>query len=160
MQKEPSNVSRRAALGLGAATAAGLALPALSGARAAAAPDRTIPGNFLASVAADTTTVRKNPLSGWVLYGSTGVADDYWSSLDALAAPVQIQQYAHTFYMRIAWSVLNPAEDVYGWDTDPKLKSLIATARQRGMKLAFRVVTDSRDKATDFTPTYVRDAGA
>ncbi|WP_157683534.1 DUF4832 domain-containing protein [Microlunatus soli] len=109
---------------------------------------------------ADTTRVLKNPLSGWVLYGSTGVADDYWQSLDDLAAPVRIQGYANTLYLRIAWSVLNPAEDVYGWNTDDKLKSLIDTARQRGMKLAFRVVTDSRDKATDFTPSYVRGAGA
>ena len=158
------DLNRRTVLGLGAAAAAGIALPAVVGSTAGAvtrlAPDHKIPGNYLAGVTADSTSILKNPLSGWVLYGSTGVADDYWESLDALAAPVQIQQYAHTLYMRIAWSVLNPAEDVYGWDTDEKLKSLINTARRRGMKLAFRVVTDSRDKTYNFTPDYVRDAGA
>lgn len=115
---------------------------------------------MISQVAADTTTVLKNPLSGWVLYGSTGTGDSYWQDLDDLAAPMQIQQYANTLYLRLAWSVLNPADGVYGWDTDEKLKALIDTARQRGMKLAFRVVTDSRDKATDFTPSYVRAAGA
>ncbi|GAA1319568.1 hypothetical protein GCM10009647_051240 [Streptomyces sanglieri] len=36
----------------------------------------------------------------------------------------------------------------------------MATAQERGLRPAFRVVVDSRDKSYGFTPDFVRDAGA
>ncbi|WP_169928827.1 DUF4832 domain-containing protein [Brachybacterium ginsengisoli] len=114
---------------------------------------------------ADTTTVLRNPLTGWVLYGTGNPADDYWTNYDALVIPgredtVRVADYAHTLYFRLAWTVLNPEEGVYGWDVHEGLRTMIRGAEERGMRLAFRVVVDSRDKSSDFTPAYVREAGA
>ena len=46
---------------------------------------------------------------------------------------------------RTHWSTFNPAEGVYGWDTNEKLKKVIQGALDRGMRLSFRVVVDSRE---------------
>jgi hypothetical protein len=73
---------------------------------------------------------------------------------------VQIANYANTLYIRTSWTALNPHEGEYGWDTNTGLKWMMENARQRGMRLAFRVVVDSRDKSEDFSPGYVKDAGA
>ena len=51
----------------------------------------------------------------------------------------------HTLYP-YALSTFNPAEGVYGWDTNEKLKKVIQGALDRGMRLSFRVVVDSRDR--------------
>ena len=68
--------------------------------------------------------------------------------------------YARTLYIRTHWSTFNPAEGVYGWDTDEKLKKVIQGALDRGMRLSFRVIVDSRDRKNEATPAYVFDAGA
>ncbi|MDR3058249.1 MAG: DUF4832 domain-containing protein [Prevotella sp.] len=127
--------------------------------------DNSIPGNYIINVEPETQKMLRNPLTGWVLYGSATAKPDFWDKYDNINVPslgksVRISDYAHTLYIRISWAILNPAEDVYGWDTDEKLKWMIDNARQRGMRLAFRVVVDSRDKRQDFTPGFVRDAGA
>jgi len=103
----------------------------------------------------DPARVLRNPLSGWVLYGTGKPADDFWSHYDDLG----VFEYAQTLYFRIGWHLLNPAEGVYGWDVDPTLRWMLDNARQRGLKLAFRVVVDSRDKSESFTPAWVREAG-
>lgn len=123
------------------------------------------PGNHEIRIKADTCKLLRNPLNGWVLYGSMTASPDFWTKNDnikvpGLETPVKVSDYANTFYIRTTWAVLNPKENEYGWDTNEKLKWLIDNARQRGMKLAFRVVVDSRDKREDATPAYVRAAGA
>lgn len=129
------------------------------------AADTDIQGNYIVTVEAETQKMYRNPLNGWVLYGSPSVATDFWTKLDNISVPelyfpVKIADYASTLYVRTSWTVLNPSENVYGWDTDEKLKNLITQAQQRGMKLAFRVVVDSRDKSSDFSPAFVKAAGA
>ncbi|MDR2627394.1 MAG: LamG domain-containing protein [Dysgonamonadaceae bacterium] len=127
-------------------------------------PDALHSGNFIIRIEPETEKLLRNPLNGWVLYGSASAASDFWSKYDKLKISddftVSISDYAHTLYIRTSWTILNPEEDVYGWNTDEKLKWMIDNARQRNMKLAFRVVVDSRDKSSDYTPKYVRDAGA
>lgn len=140
-----------AATGQGAAATAG----------AAAKASRTVRAVF----GHDAVRVLRNPLNGWVLYSTATPAPDYWEHYDAMTVPgidgpVKVSDYAPTLYMRLAWSVLNPEEGVYGWDVDEQLKGMIAEARARDMRLAFRVVVDSRDKPRGFSPDYVRAAGA
>lgn len=122
-------------------------------------------GNYLIKVTPDTLRVLRNPLSGWVVYASANAGRDFWTKYDNMLVGtsgnrVKVSDYAHTIYIRTSWTKLNPQEDVYGWDVDENLKWMIENARKRGMRLAFRVVVDSRDKFTDFTPQYVKNAGA
>ncbi|MFV0390420.1 MAG: LamG-like jellyroll fold domain-containing protein [Paludibacteraceae bacterium] len=129
------------------------------------AADNEITGNYIVTIEPETGKNLRNPLTGWVLYGSPGSASDFWIKLDNISVPgvsnpVQIADYANTLYIRTSWTTLNPSEGVYGWNTNTGLKWMIDNARQRGMRLAFRVVVDSRDKSEDFTPKYVKDAGA
>lgn len=107
----------------------------------------------------------RNPLTGWVMYASGNSPSNFWTNYDnmivpELSNPVKVSDYANTCYIRTSWTILNPQEGVYGWDTNPSLKALIQEVRNRDMRLAFRVVVDSRDKGTNFTPQYVFDAGA
>lgn len=129
------------------------------------AADNEITGNYIVTIEPETGKNLRNPLTGWVLYGSPGSASDFWTKLDNISVPgvsnpVQIADYVNTLYIRTSWTALNPSEGVYGWNTNTGLKWMIDNARQRGMRLAFRVVVDSRDKSEDFTPKYVKDAGA
>lgn len=131
----------------------------------AATADPGISGNYVTNVEPETQKMLRNPLTGWVIYGSPSAAADFWTKYDNMAVPavnstVKVSDYATTLYVRTSWTVLNPAENVYGWDTDQGLKNLITQAQQRGLKLAFRVVVDSRDKSSDFSPAYVKAAGA
>ena len=127
--------------------------------------DTEIKDNYIVNIEPEREKNMHNPLTGWVLYGSPGSPSDFWSKLDNITVPgvsgtMQIADFANTLYIRTSWTALNPTEGVYGWDTNPGLKWMIDNARQRGMRLAFRVVVDSRDKSEDFTPKYVKDAGA
>ena len=114
----------------------------------------------------DSVRIIRNPLTGWVLYASMGVpAADFWKRYDQMYVPslgqsVRVADYAHTLYIRASWTDFNPQENVYGWDLDSNLKSYIEGAYQRNMRLAFRVVVDSRDKRYEFTPQFVKEAGA
>jgi hypothetical protein len=131
----------------------------------AIAPDRNIAGNFIVGIEPETEKPVPNPLNGWTLYGSASPPSDFWTNCDNMPLAgsdqtVKVSDYAHVLYIRTSWTALNPAEDEYGWETNEQLQWMIDNARQRGMKLAFRVVVDSRDKSSDFTPPYVRNAGA
>ncbi len=172
------HMTRRAALGLGLAATASAATGALTpsaafaGTTPAGHPGHgSGPGHAHTAAAitkqfeADTTTLLKNPLNGWALYGTAAPAADYWTKYDSVPVPelsdtIRVSDYASTMYMRVAWSVLEPSEGVYAWDTDAAFRGILAEARNRGLRLAFRVVVDSRDKSTDFTPDWVRAAGA
>lgn len=119
--------------------------------------------NKIIRIEPDRQRLLRNPQTGWVLYATPGVKEDFWEKCDHMQVPgvgtVKVSDYAHTLYIRTSWKKLNPKENVYGWNTDPMLKMLIEGARARNMRLAFRVVVDSRDKGYDFTPDFVRKAG-
>lgn len=128
--------------------------------------DKELPKNNIVTIQPDSLRILHNPLTGWVLYASMGVdAADFWAQYDHMYIPelghnVSVTDYAHTLYIRASWTDFNPQEDVYGWKIDSNLRAYIEGAYQRNMRLAFRVVVDSRDKRTEFTPQFVKDAGA
>lgn len=155
-----NDITRRTALGLGIVATASAASGVLG-------PGHGRP-HLAASVTkeftADTTTLLKNPLNGWALYGSSTPAADYWTQYDDVPLPdgttITVSDHASVLYMRVSWTILEPSEGVYGWDTNAAFAGILAEARRRGLRLAFRVVVDSRDKASNFTPDWVRAAGA
>ncbi|WP_243349990.1 DUF4832 domain-containing protein [Parabacteroides sp. FAFU027] len=127
--------------------------------------DNSVPGNYIVDVVPETQKLVRNPMAGWAIYGSAGVASDFWTQLDKVSVPelgttVKASDYASILYIRTGWADLEPQEGVYAWDNNATIKMLIEGAKARGLKLAFRIVEDSRDKPRNFTPTYVRDAGA
>ncbi|MET3558386.1 hypothetical protein ABID29_001509 [Streptococcus rupicaprae] len=136
----------------------------------------------------DRTSFIKNPATGWVayvegfessvynLYGKTvhnpnarnkGLslqidtaveAKEYWRQIDELTQegmPISI------LYIRQPWSWFEPLEGQYAWkDSDSALYGLVEGARQRGIQLAFRVLTNSASGGRQATPQFVFDAGA
>ena len=67
--------------------------------------------------------------------------------------------HAHSISVRIGVPSIPPKESTAG-NTNEKLKKVIQGALDRGMRLSFRVVVDSRDRKNEATPAYVFDAGA
>ena len=127
--------------------------------------DSTIPGNYIVNILPETQKLVRNPMAGWAIYGSAGVTSDFWTQIDKMSVPglgatVKASDYASILYIRTGWADLEPQEGLYAWDNNAIIKMLIDGAKARGLKLAFRIVEDSRDKPRNFTPTYVRDAGA
>lgn len=119
------------------------------------------------SIEPDTTTVLRNPLSGWVMYLGRTWDENFWvnQGYDAMPADngkteVRVSDYASTCYIRTSWSSFEPEEGKYVWnDSDSRLHKLLNSCLKRGMKLAFRIVVDSRDQGQN-TPLYVKEAGA
>lgn len=113
----------------------------------------------------DKNTMLRNPLNGWVVYGTPQAIPDFWVNYDNIYVPelkhsVKVSDYANTLYIRVSWTDLNPEDGKYGWNTNSNLKQLIQGALDRKMKLSFRIVVDSRDKKSTFTPDFVKQAGA
>ena len=143
--------------------------------------DGTLPGAYSGGVVpawqtttsfeVDDTEGCRNPMQGWVIYAGLGdgLSDNFWSEYDNFTSSegkIKVSDYATTLFIRAAWTYFNPEENVYAWqstcNTKPaqRLKMLVEGAKQRNLKLAFSLITDSRDKHDTFTPQYVRDAGA
>ena len=133
--------------------------------------DTSIPGNSIVTVKQNRNIILHNPLSGWVLYAGIGdgLSSTFWQDYDNFPSSegtVKVSDYANTLYLRGAWADFNPEEGKYAWNSDcdtpsaKRLKMLIEGAKQRNMKLAFTFVVDSRDKHYNFTPNFVKEAGA
>lgn len=118
-----------------------------------------IAGNTEYTLTADTESLLRNPCMGWGIYddasGAVAKADEYWS-LQGNAA----QKYASFFYIRWRWSEMEPKEGKYAWIYNENYKKLIQGAKDRGLKLAFRIYNNSKDNLHQSTPDYVREAGA
>lgn len=126
----------------------------------------------------DRTRILRNPLSGWVCYAGIGdgLADDFWEvydNFDCKDAPdgsgkVRVSDYSSVLYIKAAWSAMNPEDGKYIWQEGmenyskpaQRLKLLIDGAKERGMKIAFTINTNSVDKHENYTPDFVREAGA
>lgn len=128
-----------------------------------------IPGNVSISVKPERNKLQRNPLVGWVIYSGLGdgLSDTFWEEYDNFTSSqgkVKVSDYATTLFIRGAWSDFNPQEGKYVWDEDvntkpaQRFKKLVNGAKERNLKLAFSFVVDSRDKAYDFTPAYVKNA--
>ncbi len=105
----------------------------------------------------DRTSVLRNPASGWVLYAADLNLPDaaaYWKEVDEFVPTASI------LYIRLPWSLYEPKKGKYAWTQPGNLRNLIEGAKKRGLKLAFRVVLNSKDCRQSAAPGYVREAGA
>ncbi len=109
------------------------------------------------------TKVLKNPLNGWVMYGSGSGDPSYWDTeiyVEEKGANVRVRDYASAAYIRTYWAAMNPADGVYAWrDPSTAIYKMIHGALDRGLPIAFRFNVDGRDQRRN-TPKFVTDAGA
>lgn len=108
----------------------------------------------------DTLSILRNPAMGWVMYEEGWSFNQkhrkwydpvkFWEEMDE----VQAHQYANILYIRVLWNVLEPEEGKYAWIYDEEYKNYIQKAKDRGLKLAFRVFFDNG------VPDFVYEAGA
>lgn len=98
----------------------------------------------------DTISNLKNPYMGWTLYteGRDWHKDgkESWKIQDEAA-----KKYAGVFYIRWKWDEIEPEEGKYAWDHDSIFINLVNGAKERGLRLAFRIFTHTG------TPQYVLD---
>lgn len=80
---------------------------------------------------------------------------------------MKVSDYATVLFIRAAWTYFNPEEGVYVRNQPPsaskyarRFHMLVDGAKERGLKLAFSFICDSQDKHDNFTPDFVREAGA
>ena len=64
--------------------------------------------------------------------------------------------YANILYIRMLWKDLEPEEGKYAWIYNEQYKWYIQKAKDKGLKLAFRVFFHG----VDGVPSYVYEAGA
>ena len=109
------------------------------------------------------STVFRNPLNGWVMYGSGTGNPTYWDNqyyVPDLGKSVKAIDYASACYIRTSWRNFNPSNGVYAWrDPSSAICKMIKGAHDRGLPIAFRIVVDGRDQGLN-TPQFVFDAGA
>lgn len=125
----------------------------------------------------DREKILHNPLSGWVTYTGigSGLKENFWDTydnFDCADAPdgsgkIRVCEWSDVLYIKAAWSAMNPEDGVYIWQQDPsysvaarRLHYLVNGARERGMRIAFTINTNSVDKHENYTPQFVFDAGA
>lgn len=131
-----------------------------------------VSGNTIVDIKPERYKNYKNPMTGWVLYTGLGdgLRDDFWEVYDNYPTSegnVKVSDYSSVLYIRAAWTYFNPEEGVYVWDQPAsasiyakRFHMLVDGAKERGLKLAFTFICDSQDKHDNFTPDYVREAGA
>ena len=120
--------------------------------------DATIPGNYIKAVLPDLTSLVKNPCTGWAIYcdGYIPLPEQYFDQMERCGA----LNYATHLYIRTGWAELEPNEGEYAWENNDKFKRLVQGAKDRGLKLAFRVYYDNTDYTKQISPLYLKDAGA
>lgn len=122
-------------------------------------PVFSIAGNTEIVFEADTESLLRNPCMGWGLYddacNEVADANEYWAQQDTYA-----RKYASFLYVRWRWSDMEPEEGKYAWVYDENYKKLIQGARDRDLKLAFRIYNNGMDNLRPGTPQFVKDAGA
>ncbi len=119
----------------------------------------------------DATSLLKNPAMGWMLYvdafyhdtANPALPDNgfpdaaaYWAAQDQSGASA----LANIQYIRVPWAQLEPSKGHYAWEQDANFIALIDGARQRHLRLAFRVYVDSQNSYRQATPEFVWHAGA
>lgn len=101
----------------------------------------------------DTETNLKNPYTGWTLYCPwSDMPKAYWARVSEAA-----EKYASTLYIRWTWAAMEPEEGQYAWNNDDKFKQFVEGAKERGIRLCFRVYIDSYAQGRNATPQWVLD---
>jgi len=125
--------------------------------------DNQYAGSTLVKPKYNRSTPLRNPLNGWVMYGSASYDESYWDTefyVSNLGKKVKVTDYASACYIRTSWATMNPSDGVYAWrDPNTKVAKMINGAIKRGLPIAFRFVVDGRDQGMN-TPQFVFDAGA
>lgn len=116
--------------------------------------------NVTVQYSPDTVNVLRNPAMGWVMYeegwsfnkGGDNIHNPikFWQDMDKVNAST----YSNILYIRILWNVMEPEEGKYAWIYNKAYKDYIQKAKDRGLKLAFRVFFDNG------VPEFVYKAGA
>lgn len=130
-----------------------------------------ISGNTIVDIKPERTKMLHNDLTGWVLYTGLGdgLKDSFWEDYDNMESAkgrVKMSDYSGVLFIRAAWTYFNPEEGKYAWNDDcntkeaQRFKWLVKGAKERNMKLAFSFICDSQDKHDNFSPEYVKEAGA
>ncbi len=129
-------------------------------------------GNEIINIKPERYKMLRNPFTGWVMYAGLGdgLADSFWEDYDNFTSSVgkvKVSDYSNVLFIRAAWSYFNPEEGKYIWNEGEvnskpakRFKMLVDGAKERNMKLAFCFIVDSQDKHDNFTPDYVKEAGA
>lgn len=110
-------------------------------------------------------TVLKNPAMGWMMYeegwsfqgtrhnkSNIYTPEVFWEQMEECKAA----DYANILYIRMLWKDLEPEEGKYAWIYNEQYKWYIQKAKDKGLKLAFRVFFHG----VDGVPSYVYEAGA
>lgn len=125
--------------------------------------ENNYPGNTMVKPKYSRSKVLRNPLNGWVMYGSASADESYWDTeyyVSNLGKKVKPIDYSSACYIRTSWATMNPSDEVYAWrDPNTKVAKMINGAIKRGLPIAFRFVVDGRDQGMN-TPKFVFDAGA
>lgn len=130
-----------------------------------------ITGNEIVNIKPERYKMLRNPLTGWVTYTGLGdgLRDSFWEDYDNMQSSngiVKVSDYSNVLFIRAAWTYFNPEEGVYAWDENcntkeaRRFKMLVKGAKERNMMLAFSFICDSQDKHDNFSPDYVKAAGA
>lgn len=117
------------------------------------------PSPTVAKLKWDGESTIRNPGMGWMIYAEEfgsplADAEEFWATVDPHV------EEASVLYLRVPWSRLEPSEGRYAWDEDENYQRLVDGARERGLRLAFRVFVDSQHSHRQATPQFVFDAGA
>ncbi len=107
----------------------------------------------------DTVSVIHNPCTGWSIYTDGYIpasADRYYEEMKQCGALA----YANSLYIRMPWALLEPEEGKYAWNCNEEFRKLIQGAKDRNIKLAFRVYYDNKDYRIPISPRYLIEAGA
>ena len=85
------------------------------------------------SIQPDTTTVLRNPLSGWVMYLGRTWDENFWThkgydsmSVENGKSTVRVSDFASTCYLRTSWSSLEPEEGKYIWNNPDSRRMLVS----------------------------------
>lgn len=90
----------------------------------------------------------KNPAMGWMMYeegwsfqgtrhnkSNIYTPEVFWEQMEECKAA----DYANILYIRMLWKDLEPEEGKYAWIYNEQYKWYIQKAKDKGLKLAFRV---------------------
>lgn len=116
-------------------------------------PQKMTDADVITVFEADMETHLRNPYMGWTLYCPfNDIPSAYWRRMDEAA-----REYASILYIRWTWADMEPSEGQYAWDNNDRFKQFIEGARERGIRLCFRVYVDSYAQGKNATPQWVLD---
>ena len=102
------------------------------------------------------TSVLHNPAMGWVYYdpGIRHRSISFWKSRAAEL------KFCNTVYWRGPWSDFEPQRGKYAWQYNKTVIQWLHRVKAMHLRLAFRVIVNSKDFSKPATPLWVKKDGA